>query len=172
MQYLFLIEHAKRTTPRLSDHRLFRSAKIWKWWISHRNIELWWIINSKYWESIKIGRKGVQGYFVENTESHWIQVYRQFRPHNSKLLLEMQNFSNLLNQIENKRVCRFQSDICCNTNDEFKCNTTFSMVDSTTDNNKINNHHNLHQIHDNNHLNNAYANSNNINSTIQNSNGL
>lgn len=74
----------------------------------------------------------------------------------------MQNFSNLLNQIENKRVCRFQSDICCNA--------TYSTVDSTTDNYKSNNDHNLHQIHDNNQLNNAYANSNNNNSTIQNGN--
>lgn len=91
---------------------------------------------------------------------------------NSKLFLEMQNFSNFLNQIENKRVCRFQSDICCNTNNEFKCNATYSMVDSTTDNNENNNNHNPHQIHDNNHLNNAYANSNNNNSTIQNGNDL
>lgn len=83
----------------------------------------------------------------------------------------MQNFSNFLNQIENKRLCRFQSDIS-NSNIEFnKCNdnnttSVYSTVDSTTTNiDKIND--NIH-INDNN-LNNNYPNTSNHSSNV---NGL
>lgn len=76
----------------------------------------------------------------------------------------MQNFSNFLNQIESKRLCRFQTDVN-SSNIDFKCMNLNTFLTVESSNGKIND--NIH-IHDNN-LNNTFTNTSN-NST--NLNGL